>query len=261
MSWVSCAMRLVSSSFCKVSCCTPSVFSSRVSLLVDSSVSHQPLCSISSVDSFIRVEMRSLIIFLTLVKGSAATCMEACSRKRLLRSFALCSRNSATRFCKSCVAELLSCARARWPTSFWRSIVGRCLSATPETPSLEMISMASERAAISSSRSFLRELKSSVFCMQRIFVSSRYFLSSPSSFSASAFSPSFVALASCVLDRSVVFLFTSCFAFSTLSVSCWAMFSKACLAVISSLSRVYFWLENWSLSFSSMSMTPPDWNS
>mmetsp|Transcript_37575 Transcript_37575/g.106600 ORF Transcript_37575/g.106600 Transcript_37575/m.106600 type:complete len:206 (+) Transcript_37575:404-1021(+) len=203
------------------------------------------------------VEIKSLIIFFTLPKGSAATCIEICCNTRLFNTLARSARKAATRLWISPMAVLLSCARAV-PCC---ARAGRCSSPAPETASLDMMSIAWEIASISSLRSFWRALKSSVLRVHSAVVSSRYFWSSARSDSACPFSPSLSALACCVSERSTVFFSTSCFAFSVLSVSCCAMSSKACWAVISSLSKSYFCVSNWSFNFSSMSTTPPDWNS
>mmetsp|Transcript_73418 Transcript_73418/g.212474 ORF Transcript_73418/g.212474 Transcript_73418/m.212474 type:complete len:237 (-) Transcript_73418:884-1594(-) len=190
MSWVSLAMRAVCASFCAVSSSTASAFCSRVCLFVVSSVSHQPLCSVSAVASCMRFEMRSLIMRFTFSKGSAATLCEAVASTRLFHNFARPARKAAA----------CSCAKA------WRLAVpersdnsaeplaarrlGKCFSPEPFTVSLCMMSMAWPMAASSPARSSWRASKSVVFCAQSAFVSSRYFSSSARSASACAFSAS-----------------------------------------------------------------------
>mmetsp|Transcript_52197 Transcript_52197/g.114184 ORF Transcript_52197/g.114184 Transcript_52197/m.114184 type:complete len:266 (+) Transcript_52197:667-1464(+) len=211
---------------------TASVFSLRVCSFVESSVSHQPLCSASSLASSMRRTMRSLIIFFTLVKGSAATRCEARARTRLLSCVARPSRKAAMRACRGLWLELRSCARAVACTS-----AGRCLSPEPATASLDMMSMALLTASSSSARSFWRLSKSADFWAQRALVSSRYFSSSALSASVCALSPSASAFACSVSARVAVFLEISCSAFSMLSDSCCSICSNACCAVISSFSR------------------------
>mmetsp|Transcript_86818 Transcript_86818/g.187834 ORF Transcript_86818/g.187834 Transcript_86818/m.187834 type:complete len:311 (-) Transcript_86818:660-1592(-) len=261
-SWVRSAIVEVRSSFSAVSAAMASVFWSRVCLLVVSSVSQKPLCSVSSVPSVMSFEIMSLIIFLTFTKGSEATRWEIISRDLLLYIWARSARKAAMRACiglcsllltlplRSCTsaAPFLSCTRA-----------GRCLSPAPETESLDMISMAFWIASSSSARSFWRDAKSACLVWHRAVMSPRYFWSSARSAVVCARLPSASALPSCVAALVDSFLEISCLAFSTLSVSCWRMPWYACSAVISSLSRSYFWVLNWSFSFSSMSTTPPDW--
>mmetsp|Transcript_52442 Transcript_52442/g.135329 ORF Transcript_52442/g.135329 Transcript_52442/m.135329 type:complete len:222 (-) Transcript_52442:830-1495(-) len=207
MSCVSFAIVALRSSVSAVSRWISSAFASRVCLFVVSSVSHQPLCSVSAVDSSMSVEMRSLIIFFTLVKGSAATRCEASASTWLFRCCARSDRNWAMRACRGlCWPELRSCARAT-PRC---TSVGRCFSPEPRTESLDMISTASLMVASSSSRSFWRLSKSAVFCVHSAAVSSRYFWSSARSAVVCARLPSASALACWVSARRTSFLEISC---------------------------------------------------
>ena len=56
----------------------------RVCSLVESPVSHQPLCSASSLDSSMSSTIRSLIVIFTFLKGSAETRIARADRTRLL---------------------------------------------------------------------------------------------------------------------------------------------------------------------------------
>mmetsp|Transcript_24087 Transcript_24087/g.66452 ORF Transcript_24087/g.66452 Transcript_24087/m.66452 type:complete len:243 (-) Transcript_24087:903-1631(-) len=194
-SWVSRAIFAVRSSISAVKELTSSVFLSRVCLFVASSVSHQPLCSTSAVASSISWTMRSLMSFLTFLKGSAATRCETWESKRLPLRRARSARKAAMRSCRGFCWPPWSCARAERGRAPDCSIVGKCFSPAPATVELEMISMAFCSVAISSARSSCRLSKSLVFWVQSASASARYFLSSFSSVVVIASAPSASALA------------------------------------------------------------------
>mmetsp|Transcript_94466 Transcript_94466/g.262844 ORF Transcript_94466/g.262844 Transcript_94466/m.262844 type:complete len:256 (-) Transcript_94466:488-1255(-) len=196
ISSVSFAIEASSSSIsaCRVS--TASVFSFRVCSFVASSVSHQPLCSASSLASSISRTRRSLIIFLTLTKGSSAMRPAAAESTRLSSVRARPSRKRAARSCAPLCISDRSAASEEPP---W-SRVGRYFPALPETSSLEMISMALVMAASSSARRACRDSKSVAFFSHVAVRSLRYFSSASfvvvvplRSASASALACSFLA--------------------------------------------------------------------
>mmetsp|Transcript_52445 Transcript_52445/g.135338 ORF Transcript_52445/g.135338 Transcript_52445/m.135338 type:complete len:226 (-) Transcript_52445:830-1507(-) len=211
MSCVSFAIVALRSSVSAVSRWISSAFASRVCLFVVSSVSHQPLCSVSAADSCMSFEIRSLIILFTLSKGSLATCWAMSSSVRLLQVRARPLRNDAMRAWSGLWLLLLlrSCISA---TPLWRtcSIDGRYFSPAPATLSLERISTASLMDASSSARSFWRLSKSLSFVWQSAVMSSRYFWSSARSAVVCARLPSASALACWVSARRTSFLEISC---------------------------------------------------
>mmetsp|Transcript_17334 Transcript_17334/g.49266 ORF Transcript_17334/g.49266 Transcript_17334/m.49266 type:complete len:210 (+) Transcript_17334:559-1188(+) len=163
MSCVSFAIVEVKSSFCAVKSSTASVFWSRVCLFAVSSVSHQPLCSISAVDSCMSFDMRSLIIRFTLTNGSAATCCAARASTLLSHDFARSAKNAATLdWSKDSIAwaPLRSCAIDVACTCI---IWGKCFSPEPATLSLDNMSIACAMASSSSDLSFWRLSKSDDF--------------------------------------------------------------------------------------------------
>mmetsp|Transcript_21985 Transcript_21985/g.60078 ORF Transcript_21985/g.60078 Transcript_21985/m.60078 type:complete len:278 (-) Transcript_21985:708-1541(-) len=261
MSWVSCAIWAVRSSISVVSALTSSVFLSLVCLFVVSSVSHQPLCSVSAVASSISWTMRSLMSFFTFPKGSAATRCETCESSRLPLRRARSARKEAMRSWRGSCCAVCSCARAVPPRArAWRR-EGRYFSPAPATDELEMISIAFSSVWISSARSACRLLKSSAFWPHSAVAPSRYFRSSSRPLVVDAKSPWSSASDCCVWARSVDFFETSCSAFSVLSFSCCMIISYACFALSSSAMSSDLLLPNSSFSFSSISTTPPDWNS
>mmetsp|Transcript_126635 Transcript_126635/g.343772 ORF Transcript_126635/g.343772 Transcript_126635/m.343772 type:complete len:226 (-) Transcript_126635:1064-1741(-) len=175
--WLRSAMVASSCSFCAVSWLTSSDLDSRVCLLLASSASHQPLCSVSAVASSMSLTMRSLISFLTFTKGSAAARSAAMASTWLPVARARADRN-ATACCCCCglARSLRSAASALRPDSCARE--GRCFSPAPATVPLEMISIAFATASSSSWRSVCLDSKSACFTLQRASVSSRYRLSS-----------------------------------------------------------------------------------
>mmetsp|Transcript_42254 Transcript_42254/g.107409 ORF Transcript_42254/g.107409 Transcript_42254/m.107409 type:complete len:248 (-) Transcript_42254:189-932(-) len=200
--------------------------------------------------------MRSLIIFLTLEKGSSATRTARAESTRLFMRLPCAKRKSAARCC-GCEEEARSCAR---DVPFCTSD-GKCFSALPATAPLERISTAFAMASISSERSCWRISKSEAFWPQVPSRSVRYCESacmvevvSEREPSASAFACSFFALLSDFSPRSV----SDC---STCAVKSWMSMSKACLPFISSFSSWVRSSMNLSCNFSSISMTPCDWNS
>mmetsp|Transcript_34132 Transcript_34132/g.79169 ORF Transcript_34132/g.79169 Transcript_34132/m.79169 type:complete len:242 (-) Transcript_34132:33-758(-) len=193
-------------SACNVS--TASVFSFRVCSFVESSVSHQPLCSASSFASSIKRTIKSLIIFFTFENGSSATRTARAESTRLFKFSALDLKNSATRSCGAFDRPERSCASA---TALFCISAGKCFSALPLTASLDKISMAFSIAWISSARNCCLDSKSEAFCSQVAVKSERYFSSaafvvvvSERSPSASAFACNFFALVSAFSPRSVV---------------------------------------------------------
>mmetsp|Transcript_96733 Transcript_96733/g.224239 ORF Transcript_96733/g.224239 Transcript_96733/m.224239 type:complete len:206 (-) Transcript_96733:289-906(-) len=199
-------MFAIRSSISAVSMFTSSVFLSRVCLLVVSSVSHQPLCSASSLASSMRRTSRSLIIFLTLRKGSSATRPANAESTRLLNCRALNAKYSAA---FAWAPFWRSERRAASAVAFFCTMDGKYFSAFPDTAALERISIALAIATSSSARSCCRDSKSAAFCSQVAVRSARYFLSasyvvivSCRSPSASAFACSFLAFVSAFSPRS-----------------------------------------------------------
>mmetsp|Transcript_24589 Transcript_24589/g.75971 ORF Transcript_24589/g.75971 Transcript_24589/m.75971 type:complete len:252 (+) Transcript_24589:500-1255(+) len=168
MSSPSLAMEDSSSSTSAWSVSTASLFSLRVCSFVASSVSHQPLCSASSFASSTRRTRRSLIIFLTLRKGSAATRPASAESTRLLSSLALTRRYSAARVWVWPARSDRRAAREVFVPFALRARVcvsaGKCFSALPDTALLLIILSASLIALISSMRSFCLVWKSVAFC-------------------------------------------------------------------------------------------------
>mmetsp|Transcript_20131 Transcript_20131/g.52613 ORF Transcript_20131/g.52613 Transcript_20131/m.52613 type:complete len:203 (-) Transcript_20131:181-789(-) len=167
---VSLAMEEVSSSISARNVSTESVFSLRVCSFVASSLSHQPLCSASSLASSMRRTMRSLSIFLTFSKGSFDTRTAKAESTRLFNSSLRLCKNSATRTCAVCWVVARKLTKAVAPSC---ASDGRCFSALPATAPLEMISMALLMASNSSVRSCWRDSKSLAFCSQVAVRSSR----------------------------------------------------------------------------------------
>mmetsp|Transcript_20129 Transcript_20129/g.52600 ORF Transcript_20129/g.52600 Transcript_20129/m.52600 type:complete len:207 (-) Transcript_20129:663-1283(-) len=202
--------------------------------------------------------MRSLIIFLTLTKGSAVTRSASAVSTRLFSSRPLDIRYCAT---LPCASVFTVSARSMAKTVPCWANDGRCLSALPATAPLEMISMALLMASISSERSCCLDSKSEAFCSQVAVRSDKYFTSASIVVVvswrlpvASALAWSFLALVADFASRSDV-------AWSTCAVrSCMSM-SYACLPFISSFSRVVRSFMNSSSNFSNISTMPCDWNS
>mmetsp|Transcript_16144 Transcript_16144/g.42664 ORF Transcript_16144/g.42664 Transcript_16144/m.42664 type:complete len:311 (+) Transcript_16144:628-1560(+) len=235
---------------------------SRSELALASSVSQKPFLVASSVASDSRRSTRSWMSFLTLSKGSVATRCAMSDSSLLLQLAARPARKAAMRACRGlCWPWLRSCASATPCVRRICSSCGKLFSPEPLTASLEMISTAFWIASSSSPRSFWRLSKSAFFVEHSAVVSARYFWSSAMSFEVWARLPSASALTCADSAFEPTFFEISAFACSMLSASCWAICSKACCAVASSLSSSYFFWANSSLSFSSISMTPPDWNS
>mmetsp|Transcript_92272 Transcript_92272/g.266311 ORF Transcript_92272/g.266311 Transcript_92272/m.266311 type:complete len:291 (+) Transcript_92272:622-1494(+) len=243
-------------SACKVS--TASVFSFRVCSFVESSVSHQPLCSASSFASSMRRTMRSLIIFFTFANGSSATRTASAESTRLFNLSPLARKNSATRSCGSLDLLARNCASAE---PFFCAKDGKYFSELPFTALLDKISTAFSIASISSARSCCLDSKSDAFCSQVATKSERYFSSaslvvvvSLKSPSASALACNFFAFVSAFSPRSVV-------ACSICAVKSCTNMSKACLLFISAFSKAVRSSTNLSWSFSNISMMPWDLNS
>mmetsp|Transcript_96739 Transcript_96739/g.224261 ORF Transcript_96739/g.224261 Transcript_96739/m.224261 type:complete len:215 (+) Transcript_96739:515-1159(+) len=197
MSSVSLAMEASSSSISACKTSTASVFSFLVCSLVASSVSHQPLCSASSLASSIKRTRRSLIIFFTLRKGSSSTRDARAESTRLSSSPARSRRYWAARTRerlssvdseRSAANEVPRCARA-----------GRCFSALPDNASLLMISMAFPIAASSSARNCCLASKSEAFFEHVAKRSERYFSSAAFVAEVSSRLPWALALASSFL--------------------------------------------------------------
>mmetsp|Transcript_88070 Transcript_88070/g.274048 ORF Transcript_88070/g.274048 Transcript_88070/m.274048 type:complete len:209 (+) Transcript_88070:400-1026(+) len=153
-------------SACRVS--TPCVLVWRVCALIFNSVSHHTLCSASSFASATRRMRRSLIIFFTFRKGSAATRLAIAESTRLLSSWALSRRYSAARVWVWPARSDRRAAREVFVPFALRARVcvsaGKCFSALPDTALLLIILSASLIALISSMRSFCLVWKSVAFC-------------------------------------------------------------------------------------------------
>mmetsp|Transcript_136230 Transcript_136230/g.423335 ORF Transcript_136230/g.423335 Transcript_136230/m.423335 type:complete len:231 (-) Transcript_136230:886-1578(-) len=198
MSWVSCAICAVRSSALALRALASALRCSRVCLFVTSSVSHQPLCSVSAVASSMSCTMRSLMSFLTLPKGSAATRCETCESSRLPLRRARSARKEAMRSCSGLCWPCCSCAKAEWPCARAWTNDGRFFSPAPATEELEMISIAFSSVVISSALRAWRLLKSSAFWLQSVVASPRYLVSSAWSLVVAARSPSISAFSCCV---------------------------------------------------------------
>mmetsp|Transcript_139362 Transcript_139362/g.353417 ORF Transcript_139362/g.353417 Transcript_139362/m.353417 type:complete len:295 (+) Transcript_139362:693-1577(+) len=247
-------------SACKVS--TASVFSFRVCSLVDSSVSHQPLCSASSFASSMRRTMRSLIIFFTFRNGSSETRTAKAESTRLPNCLPRLLRYCATRawFWLYVSARSMASAEPSPPDNCCAK-AGKCVSAWPLTEELEMISMALLMASISSARSCCRDSKSVAFCSQVAVKSSRYFWSASRVVVVSSKSPVASALACRVLAFNSAFSSLSWVACSICAVRSCISMSYACFEFISVFSRSVRSAMNLSNNFSNISITPCDWNS
>mmetsp|Transcript_54185 Transcript_54185/g.126116 ORF Transcript_54185/g.126116 Transcript_54185/m.126116 type:complete len:204 (+) Transcript_54185:679-1290(+) len=160
-----------SSSMSAVSLSTSAPKFSRDNLFVDSSLSHQSLCCISSVASSLSRAIKSLIIFVTFAKGSSATLSATVARKALPERLARSESNEAARrWAGPALLSLLSsCTRARCRSS--RSADGRCACAAPATSGLEMISMALWMASSSLARRTCRFSNSFDFSWQWVVTS------------------------------------------------------------------------------------------
>mmetsp|Transcript_18324 Transcript_18324/g.48368 ORF Transcript_18324/g.48368 Transcript_18324/m.48368 type:complete len:267 (-) Transcript_18324:835-1635(-) len=198
MSCASCCIEDSSPSISAWSVSTAEVFSSRVCLLVVSSVSHQPLCSASSFASSIRRTMRSLIIFFTFENGSSATRTASAESIRLLSCAERLRRNSATFSCTGLRPSDLRLTKAL--ALFAPCWANDCaLPSFCNFPSLS-ISIALDTASISSARNCWRDSKSADFWEQVDVSSVRYFWSSSRVVVVSVRSPSASALAWSFLD-------------------------------------------------------------
>mmetsp|Transcript_114978 Transcript_114978/g.273416 ORF Transcript_114978/g.273416 Transcript_114978/m.273416 type:complete len:222 (-) Transcript_114978:787-1452(-) len=181
----------VSISDCKDS--EVSVFSSRVALLVASSVTHQVFFVASSLACSFNLVRSCWIIFFTLPSGSAPTRTARADSMRLFRAEARCWRKRATWSFRS---PWLSDRRkaSTEPRGERCKSPGRCFSALPATEPLEMISCALPTASISSCRVFWRSEKAAAFFAQVAFRSFANFSSASFSALVSARSPSDDAL-------------------------------------------------------------------
>mmetsp|Transcript_55329 Transcript_55329/g.91530 ORF Transcript_55329/g.91530 Transcript_55329/m.91530 type:complete len:291 (+) Transcript_55329:713-1585(+) len=255
------AIEAVSSSISALSCSTAAVFSARVLALVAISVSHQPLCSASSFASSMSFTMRSLIIFFTFWNGSSEMRAATCESKRLLSALACLCRKVATRAWASVALTARSMARADVFLPACCSMLGKYVSAAPDTELLAMIEIAFSIASNSSARNSCRDSKSDVFCAQVASKSALYLLSAAKTAEASSRSPVASAFICSSWALSSDFFVASdvdlAMALSRSAIS----ISYACLEFISVFSRSVRFSVNSSRSFSSMSTTPPDWNS
>mmetsp|Transcript_85302 Transcript_85302/g.238900 ORF Transcript_85302/g.238900 Transcript_85302/m.238900 type:complete len:219 (+) Transcript_85302:2-658(+) len=203
--------------------------------------------------------MRSLIIFLTFAKGSAAARSATAESTRLLCSFACWRRYTATRCCEArSVPEARNCAKEAEAVC---AKVGRCFSALPCTELLEMISIAFVIASSSSARSCCRDSKSVAFCSHVAVKSAKYFSSASFVVVVSCKSPSASALACKCFALLSDFSSRSCVDCSICAVRSCTNISWACFEFISSFSKAVRSSTNLSWSFSNISMTPWDWNS
>mmetsp|Transcript_85486 Transcript_85486/g.250239 ORF Transcript_85486/g.250239 Transcript_85486/m.250239 type:complete len:206 (+) Transcript_85486:623-1240(+) len=140
----------------------------RVCSLVASSVSHQPLCSVSCVACVMSRSRSSSMSFLTLPKGSS------CARTAMVESTWLSSLADSARRNSAALRRLgppspveCSCASMAGRPPCWRrswAREGRCFCAAPETSSVLRISMACCRVDSSSVRSCWRASYSPFFC-------------------------------------------------------------------------------------------------
>mmetsp|Transcript_5830 Transcript_5830/g.15716 ORF Transcript_5830/g.15716 Transcript_5830/m.15716 type:complete len:207 (-) Transcript_5830:894-1514(-) len=185
-----------------------SVFALRVWALVESSVSHQPLCSASPVISDIIRWISSSISDFTLARGSvpartasAASCVlcSRCetSRRKLAARDAASLGRSLPRSCTRALAPLTTLA------TFAIAAAGRCLAAAPFTSSPSRISTAFSSAEISSPRRFSRAWNSADFVTQVRLRSVRYLESSLRSATTPVSSP-LAAADSCLFFASAV---------------------------------------------------------
>mmetsp|Transcript_96226 Transcript_96226/g.254123 ORF Transcript_96226/g.254123 Transcript_96226/m.254123 type:complete len:289 (+) Transcript_96226:663-1529(+) len=279
-------------SACRVS--TAAVFSLRVCSLVDSSVSHQPLCSASALASSIRRTIRSLISFLTFAKGSSASWPTSEARLELFRRMlellsrliaawralsspagrpfpslclATCTRlGAAPDSAASALASTASMAfslRAtpsarRRVTANWlkRTVAPDILSVT--APSRMPITAV--MACSSSARMPERWSQVTAFSWQSFDSSFRYSWSSSSTAATVVSSLLFVAIASCF---SAFSFWVSCNCFSLrASLWCSSCMNLSCsdAAVTSALSTSVFLSVNAFCKPSSVSMIVPDLN-
>mmetsp|Transcript_112517 Transcript_112517/g.206496 ORF Transcript_112517/g.206496 Transcript_112517/m.206496 type:complete len:208 (-) Transcript_112517:658-1281(-) len=206
-----------------------------------------------------RRTMRSLIIFLTLAKGSSAARAATAANTRLLSCWALFCKNWATNFWPSGCPSARNCTRAE--DFFCARDDGKYLVAAPETAALERISIAFSMATISSARSVCLDSKSAALLLQRAVVSAKYALSAFMVFVVSLFSPSSLAFASNLAALSSAFAVRSADASLDWAVRSLMSISNACLAFISVFRRSVRLSVNLSNSFSSISIMPVDWKS
>mmetsp|Transcript_59886 Transcript_59886/g.115515 ORF Transcript_59886/g.115515 Transcript_59886/m.115515 type:complete len:235 (+) Transcript_59886:589-1293(+) len=224
ISFFSFASFAVSSSMDAVKVSTLAVRSSRDCLLVASSSSHQPLWSASSFASVMSLTNKSLIIFLTLAKGSSVIRAAIESKKPLRTLSARCRRSVAAR--TWALAPAIVALSAFWNCAktvagdtgvCTRAAPGRCLSAAPDTCGLEMISMAFWIACNSSFRNNWRDSNSSDFLWQVAVISCKYFSSAALLALVSARSPFAVAASCNLLAFAAAFLLTVASAYSVSS--------------------------------------------
>mmetsp|Transcript_80969 Transcript_80969/g.147744 ORF Transcript_80969/g.147744 Transcript_80969/m.147744 type:complete len:274 (-) Transcript_80969:689-1510(-) len=256
---VSCAMEAVSSSISAVNFSTVSVFSLRVCSLTASSVSHQPLCSASSFASFMRRTIKSLIIFLTFWKGSSEICAATLASMRLLRCEACLRKKAATRAWACVVLTARSIASAvPLLVSVFCSMLGKYVSALPDTELLAMIEMAFSMASSSSARNSCLDSKSEAFCAHVASISVLYLVSAAKTSLVSVRSPSASAFFCNSLALSSDFFVASDSALLIMLSRSAMSISYACLDFISFFSRSVRFSVKSSSNFSSISITPED---
>mmetsp|Transcript_10618 Transcript_10618/g.29595 ORF Transcript_10618/g.29595 Transcript_10618/m.29595 type:complete len:289 (-) Transcript_10618:477-1343(-) len=250
------AMEASSWSFSAWRVSTCAVFSFRVCSLVDSSVSHQLLCSASSEASSISRVISSLIICLTFPKGSASTRVASMDSTRLPVLPAWRRKKSATRFwaCGACTLERKA-ARECPPPRVCAS-VGRCFSAYPLTVSPWMISIAFSMATSSSARSCWRDSNWSAFAAQVACRLARYFLSSSRVAIVSSISACAAAASSRSLARAGTITLRRSLALPIWAVRSLMRMSNSSAFVLSWFSMLVRSPWNLSRSFSSISMIP-----
>mmetsp|Transcript_18302 Transcript_18302/g.48279 ORF Transcript_18302/g.48279 Transcript_18302/m.48279 type:complete len:225 (+) Transcript_18302:583-1257(+) len=171
------AISAVRSSTAALSLLTSSVLASLLTLFAPTSASHQPLCSVSAVASSINLTIRSLTIFLTFSKGSAAT-RSATSERSLLPVLRARSARNCARLSCSGVPRRPPCSCARAARGVCSSAAAetapKCFSPAPSTASPEMTSTALRIASSSSARSFCRAAKSEALPRQSSLRPPRY---------------------------------------------------------------------------------------
>mmetsp|Transcript_127121 Transcript_127121/g.345108 ORF Transcript_127121/g.345108 Transcript_127121/m.345108 type:complete len:293 (+) Transcript_127121:251-1129(+) len=254
------AMELSSWSFSAWRASTCAVFSFRVCSLVDSSVSHQLLCSASSEASSISRVISSLIICLTFPKGSASTRVASMDSTLLPVLPACWRRKSTTRFwAGACASERR--AASECPPTWVCASVGRCFSAYPVTVSPLIISMAFSMATSSSARSCWRDSNWSAFAAQVACRLARYFLSSSRVAIVSSISACAAAASSRSLARAGTITLRRSLALPIWAVRSLMRMSNSSAFVLSWFSMLVRSPWNLSRSFSSISMMPWAWNS
>mmetsp|Transcript_2792 Transcript_2792/g.6992 ORF Transcript_2792/g.6992 Transcript_2792/m.6992 type:complete len:315 (-) Transcript_2792:395-1339(-) len=260
MSSDSISMSAASFSAAAVSSSALAALLSRVCLLVASSALQKAFWSASWLACSISCTIRSLIIFLTLTKGSSATRRDIMARAWLPSSRAFDWRMAAA-FLRLAVppvvGSLRSCAREG---GAWTS-VGKYFPALPLTSGLFKISTAFSIALTSSIRNtwFSSNILDPESPATRM--SASIFSSIALALFTTSRSPLAFAAVSSLRALRAIFSPTVSVSDLMLSLSFCANISKFALAFISSFSKANSWSWNLCRSFSMMATTPPDWDS